>query len=157
MAPRDFGSFLFIALQSSSHARDVLITLTVKNEKIDHYQCSLLYFSLISARSVVLRQRTEIAGQLPHLDQLVDGPRQVLATHADFHRAQPRASKSRESASLVPVQIVSNRPNLQVNEIEGYWGQQSGFVAWRLTPAEVRQVLSLRIDFKSDDIRRLKL
>ncbi|XP_074645003.1 conserved oligomeric Golgi complex subunit 4-like [Tubulanus polymorphus] len=45
----------------------------------------------------------------------------------------------------------------RVTEILDYWGQNSGPLTWRLTPAEVRQVLSLRSDFRNEDIRRLKL
>lgn len=45
----------------------------------------------------------------------------------------------------------------QVTEILDYWGANSGPLTWRLTPAEVRQVLALRIDFRSEDIKRLRL
>ncbi|ELU05879.1 hypothetical protein CAPTEDRAFT_225425 [Capitella teleta] len=45
----------------------------------------------------------------------------------------------------------------KVSEILDYWGQNSGPLTWRLTPAEVRQVLALRVDFRSDDIKRIKL
>ncbi|XP_041454635.1 conserved oligomeric Golgi complex subunit 4-like [Lytechinus variegatus] len=45
----------------------------------------------------------------------------------------------------------------RVTEILDYWGSNSGPLTWRLTPAEVRQVLSLRLDFRSEDIKRLKL
>ena len=45
----------------------------------------------------------------------------------------------------------------QVTEILDYWGANSGPLTWRLTPAEVRQVLALRIDFRSEDINRLRL
>ncbi|XP_002735095.1 conserved oligomeric Golgi complex subunit 4-like [Saccoglossus kowalevskii] len=45
----------------------------------------------------------------------------------------------------------------RVTEILDYWGPNSGPLTWRLTPAEVRQVLALRIDFRSEDIKRLKL
>lgn len=44
-----------------------------------------------------------------------------------------------------------------VAEILDYWGANSGPLTWRLTPAEVRRVLAMRCDFKSDDIRKLKL
>lgn len=47
--------------------------------------------------------------------------------------------------------------DLQVSEILDYWGPNSGPLTWRLTPAEVRQVLALRIDFRSEDIKRLRL
>lgn len=45
----------------------------------------------------------------------------------------------------------------QVTEILDYWGTNSGPLTWRLTPVEVRQVLALRIDFRSEDIKRLRL
>lgn len=45
----------------------------------------------------------------------------------------------------------------KVGEIMDYWGPNSGPMTWRLTPTEVRQVLSLRVDFRSEDINRLKL
>ncbi|XP_069757082.1 conserved oligomeric Golgi complex subunit 4 [Narcine bancroftii] len=45
----------------------------------------------------------------------------------------------------------------RVTEILDYWGQNSGPLTWRLTPAEVRQVLALRNDFRSEDIKRLRL
>lgn len=45
----------------------------------------------------------------------------------------------------------------RVSEILDYWGPNSAPLTWRLTPAEVRQVLSLRVDFRSEDIKRLRL
>ncbi|KAJ1081884.1 hypothetical protein NDU88_002056 [Pleurodeles waltl] len=45
----------------------------------------------------------------------------------------------------------------RVTEILDYWGPNSGPLTWRLTPAEVRQVLALRNDFRSEDIKRLRL
>ncbi len=45
----------------------------------------------------------------------------------------------------------------KVGEIYDYWGSKSGALTWRLSIAEVRQVLALRIDFSSDEINRLKL
>ncbi|KAI8790986.1 conserved oligomeric Golgi complex subunit 4 [Biomphalaria glabrata] len=45
----------------------------------------------------------------------------------------------------------------KVSEIMDYWGQNSGPLTWRLTPTEVRQILALRIDFRSENIKRLKL
>uniref|UniRef100_A0A3Q3GFY1 Conserved oligomeric Golgi complex subunit 4 n=1 Tax=Labrus bergylta TaxID=56723 RepID=A0A3Q3GFY1_9LABR len=53
---------------------------------------------------------------------------------------------------------MANILNLErVTEILDYWGPNSGPMTWRLTPAEVRQVLALRIDFRSEDIKRLRL
>ncbi|XP_021488211.1 conserved oligomeric Golgi complex subunit 4 [Meriones unguiculatus] len=45
----------------------------------------------------------------------------------------------------------------RVTEILDYWGANSGPLTWRLTPAEVRQVLALRTDFRGEDIKRLRL
>uniref|UniRef100_A0A8C5RP94 Conserved oligomeric Golgi complex subunit 4 n=1 Tax=Laticauda laticaudata TaxID=8630 RepID=A0A8C5RP94_LATLA len=45
----------------------------------------------------------------------------------------------------------------RVTEILDYWGPNSGPLTWCLTPAEVRQVLALRIDFRHEDIKRLRL
>uniref|UniRef100_A0A8C4QWS1 Conserved oligomeric Golgi complex subunit 4 n=1 Tax=Eptatretus burgeri TaxID=7764 RepID=A0A8C4QWS1_EPTBU len=45
----------------------------------------------------------------------------------------------------------------RVSEILDYWGPNSGPLTWRLSPSEVRKVLTLRCDFRSDDIKRLRL
>lgn len=45
----------------------------------------------------------------------------------------------------------------KVSEILDFWGENSGPMTWRLTPAEVRRVLSLRIDFRPEAIAALKL
>ncbi|XP_062500897.1 conserved oligomeric Golgi complex subunit 4-like [Corticium candelabrum] len=45
----------------------------------------------------------------------------------------------------------------RVGEILEYWGPKSGPLTWRLTPSEVRKVLALRVDFRKEDIDRLKL
>ncbi|KAK4879456.1 hypothetical protein RN001_007602 [Aquatica leii] len=45
----------------------------------------------------------------------------------------------------------------RVTEINDYWGNHDGALTWRLTPTEVRTIMNLRIDFKLEDIQRLKL
>ncbi|KAJ7280500.1 hypothetical protein O6H91_Y371800 [Diphasiastrum complanatum] len=45
----------------------------------------------------------------------------------------------------------------KVIEILDFWGENSGPVTWRLTPAEVRRILSLRVDFRPEAIAALKL
>ncbi|CAL0302196.1 unnamed protein product [Lupinus luteus] len=45
----------------------------------------------------------------------------------------------------------------KVSEILDFWGENSGPMTWRLTPAEVRRVLGLRVDFKPEAIVALKL
>ncbi|XP_055952685.1 conserved oligomeric Golgi complex subunit 4-like isoform X2 [Argiope bruennichi] len=58
-------------------------------------------------------------------------------------------------ARLTQIASILNLEN--VSEILDTWGSNSGSLTWRLTPTEVRQVLALRKDFKSEDIKRLKL
>jgi conserved oligomeric Golgi complex subunit 4 len=61
------------------------------------------------------------------------------------------------------------------SEMADYWGVAAGALAWRLTSADVRQIMGLRyvydlflqhavqlflffrVDFKSDEIKKLKL
>ncbi|XP_076331924.1 conserved oligomeric Golgi complex subunit 4 [Tachypleus tridentatus] len=45
----------------------------------------------------------------------------------------------------------------RVNEILDIWGSDPGSLTWRLTPTEVRTALKLRVDFKKEDIKKLKL
>lgn len=45
----------------------------------------------------------------------------------------------------------------KVSEILDYWGENSGPMTWRLTPAEVRRVMGLRVDFKPEAIAALRL
>lgn len=45
----------------------------------------------------------------------------------------------------------------KVSEILDFWGENAGPMTWRLTPAEVRRVLGLRVDFKPEIIAALKL
>ncbi|XP_052232014.1 conserved oligomeric Golgi complex subunit 4-like isoform X2 [Dreissena polymorpha] len=45
----------------------------------------------------------------------------------------------------------------RVDELLDYWGPNAGPLTWRLTPTEVRQGLALRVDFRTEDIKRLKL
>ncbi|KAF9606686.1 hypothetical protein IFM89_027730 [Coptis chinensis] len=45
----------------------------------------------------------------------------------------------------------------KVSELLDFWGENSGPMTWRLTPAEVRRVLGLRVDFKPEAIAALRL
>jgi hypothetical protein len=44
-----------------------------------------------------------------------------------------------------------------VTEIYDYWANKSSPLVWRLSAGEVRKVLALRTDFKTEEISRLKL
>ncbi|XP_076762206.1 conserved oligomeric Golgi complex subunit 4 [Xylocopa sonorina] len=43
----------------------------------------------------------------------------------------------------------------KIEELADYCGEDA--IAWRLTPGEVRRIASLRVDFRPEDIKRLKL
>ncbi|RZC77852.1 hypothetical protein C5167_002058 [Papaver somniferum] len=45
----------------------------------------------------------------------------------------------------------------KVSEILDFWGENAGPMTWRLTPAEVRRVLGLRVDFRPEAIVALRL
>ncbi|KAK8945557.1 Conserved oligomeric Golgi complex subunit 4 [Platanthera guangdongensis] len=45
----------------------------------------------------------------------------------------------------------------RVSEILDFWGENAGHMTWLLTPADVRRVLGLRIDFKPEAIAALRL
>ncbi|XP_058446819.1 conserved oligomeric Golgi complex subunit 4 [Malaya genurostris] len=57
---------------------------------------------------------------------------------------------------LARLQQIATILNLEsVSELPEYWDSSS--TTWRLTPSEVRTILALRLDFKIDDIKKLKL
>jgi len=61
---------------------------------------------------------------------------------------------------MVRLTQIATLLNLEkVSEVVEYWNpaEQDERTAWRLTPSEVRTTLALRNDFKSDEIKRLKL
>lgn len=71
-------------------------------------------------------------------------------TAASQWPVRDKFSKLTQIASLLNVD--------NVNDAVEYWGSAAaGKMAWRLTPIEVRRVLGLRVEFKSDEINRLKL
>ena len=43
----------------------------------------------------------------------------------------------------------------KIEELADYCGADA--IAWRLTPADVRKILALRTDFRSEDIKKLKI
>ncbi|KAJ3683805.1 hypothetical protein LUZ60_014032 [Juncus effusus] len=45
----------------------------------------------------------------------------------------------------------------RVSEILDFWGDNAGHLTWMLTPAEVRRVLGLRVDFRPEAIAALRL
>ncbi|KAJ4791197.1 Conserved oligomeric Golgi complex subunit 4 [Rhynchospora pubera] len=45
----------------------------------------------------------------------------------------------------------------KVSEIMDFWGDNAGHLTWLLTPAEVRRVLGLRVDFRPEAIAALRL
>ncbi|KAG0195890.1 Golgi transport complex subunit 4 [Mortierella sp. GBA30] len=45
----------------------------------------------------------------------------------------------------------------ELEDLQEIWGNNSGAITWRLTDTEVRRILSSRIDFRSEDVAKLKL
>lgn len=50
------------------------------------------------------------------------------------------------------------RFHLQLAEVQDYWNpsEHEERTTWRLTASEVRAILALRVDFKTDEIKKLK-
>ena len=62
-----------------------------------------------------------------------------------------------EEPNEVFYRFLYNQAIFIIFQVLEYYGGSSSGVTWRLTPMEVRQVLNLRIDFRSDEIRKLNL
>lgn len=59
-------------------------------------------------------------------------------------------------ARLVQVTTILNLEN--VSDLTEFFSPDSGIrFSWKLTPDTIRQILKLRVDFREDDIRRIKL
>lgn len=43
----------------------------------------------------------------------------------------------------------------KIEELADYCGKDA--IAWRLTPADVRKILALRVDIKPEEIKKLKI
>ena len=80
--------------------------------------------------------------------------REVRALVSSFSVMTSKSLRDR-FARLTQVATVVNLES--VSEILDYWGENSGSMTWRLTPAEVRKILSLRVDFRAEDIAAIEL
>lgn len=80
--------------------------------------------------------------------------REVRASVSHFSSMTQRIVRDK-FARLTQVATVLNLE--KVSEILDFWGENSGPMTWRLTPAEARRVLALRVDFKPEAIAALKL
>lgn len=56
-----------------------------------------------------------------------------------------------------PLQMATVLSLESVQEFCDYWGDDTGHITWRLTPAEVRAVLAQREDFSRDVVAALAL
>jgi hypothetical protein len=74
---------------------------------------------------------------------------------AAFFQSLARRSLRDKQARLTQLTTVLNLE--KPADLLEFWGENSGSMTWRLTPAEVRRVLNLRVDFKKNTIAQLKL
>lgn len=72
-----------------------------------------------------------------------------------YFSATSRLSVRGEFARLTQIASLLNLE--KVEEVLEYWGENAGHLTWRLTPTEVRKVLSRRVDFAPAAIAALKL
>jgi hypothetical protein len=74
---------------------------------------------------------------------------------SEFWQSLTRRSLRDKQARLTQLANVLNLE--KPADLLEFWGENSGNLTWRLTPAEVRRVLNLRVDFKKNQIAQLKL
>jgi hypothetical protein len=74
---------------------------------------------------------------------------------SEFWQSLTRRSLRDKQARLTQLANVLNLE--KPSDLLEFWGENSGNLTWRLTPAEVRRVLNLRVDFKKNQIAQLKL
>lgn len=103
-----------------------------------------------------LAKRLEAIMQQKRFNQLgglqLDRDTRTLVGH--FSGMTPRPVRDK-FARLSQIATILNLE--KVSEMLDYWGENSGPMTWRLTPADVRRILSLRVDFKPEAIAALKL
>jgi hypothetical protein len=114
------------------------------------------YDSLVHLVIDFIVKRLEVIMMQKRFSQLgglqLDRDTRALVTH--FSSVTQRTVRDK-FARLTQMATILNLE--KVSEILDFWGENSGPMTWRLTPAEVRRVLSLRIDFKPEAISALKL
>lgn len=114
------------------------------------------YDSFIHMVIDFITKRLEVIIMQKRFSQLgglqLDRDTRALVTH--FSGMTQRTVRDK-FARLTQMAIILNLE--KVSEILDFWGENSGPMTWRLTPAEVRRVLGLRVDFKPEAISALKL
>jgi conserved oligomeric Golgi complex subunit 4 len=81
--------------------------------------------------------------------------RDVRSLSAYFSGKCRRTSVRDVFARLSQIALLINLE--QPSEVYDIWGGNAGGMTWRLSPGEVRRALLLRIDFKEEVVRKLKL
>ncbi|XP_062545749.1 conserved oligomeric Golgi complex subunit 4 [Armigeres subalbatus] len=112
------------------------------------------YDALVSIVTTEITARLERAIKKSTFNRLggliLDQEARALAsflTGATSWSVRDKLAKLLQMATILNLESVSELPE--------YWDSSSA--TWRLTPNEVRTILALRIDFKIEDIKRLKL
>ncbi|XP_053694631.1 conserved oligomeric Golgi complex subunit 4 [Sabethes cyaneus] len=112
------------------------------------------YDALVSIVTTEITTRLERAIKKSTFNRLgglvLDQESRALAsflTGATSWSVRDKLAKLLQMATILNLESVSELPE--------YW--ESASAAWRLTPNEVRTILALRIDFKMEDIKKLKL
>eukprot|EP00249_Psilotum_nudum_P021597 c28167_g1_i1 orf=66-2351(+) len=115
-----------------------------------------IYDSFVHLIIDFIVKRLEVIMMQKHFNQLgglqLDRDARALVGH--FSAMTQRTVRDK-FARLTQMATILNLE--KVSEILDYWGENSGPMTWRLTPAEVRRILSLRVDFKSETIQSLRL
>jgi hypothetical protein len=129
-------SQLLASLKSNLNARNQeILTTLIANEVVLHLEKNILKCSFSKYGGL-------------HLDKDI---RLLVNYLTSITSWSTRDKFSRLSQFAILLSLES------LDELFEYWNSPTLQITWRLTPNEIRQVLLLRVDFKSEEIRRLKL
>ncbi|KAH9293511.1 hypothetical protein KI387_037050 [Taxus chinensis] len=137
-------------LQKLLHAVETNVTwlqLTMTTNNYDSFVHLIIDFIVKRLEVIMTQKRFNQLGGLQ-----LDRDARTLVGH--FSSMTQRTVRDK-FARLTQMATILNLE--KVSEILDYWGENSGPMTWRLTPAEVRRILSLRVDFKPESIAALKL
>lgn len=74
-----------------------------------------------------------------------------------MHSTWPAAEQVTLGCALSILQMAIVLSLESVEEFLDYWGDDTGHITWRITPAEVRAILQQRTDFSRETIAALPL
>ncbi|KAI3877335.1 hypothetical protein MKX03_026392 [Papaver bracteatum] len=120
---------------------------TMTSSNYDSFVHLIIDFIVKRLEVIMMQKKLNQLGGL----QLDRDARELLSHFSGMTQRTVREKFSRltQMATILNLEMVS--------EILDFWGENARPVTWRLTPAEVRRVLGLTVDFRPEAIAALRL